>query len=504
LVPVVLIAGSWIGWSALEKRFENLSQDKSISEDRFYVWRDSIRHFPNFPVFGTGNGTFEIVEPITRQNLGEDRVIYQNAHNEYVEAIVEGGLARFALTVLFVVIVTVSGIRSYRRHAGRTLGWLLWGGLVGFWAVAIHSLFDFGIHYPAIAMLATILAAHIAAARQSEGPVETTRVPTVACLLIASSMILLGVLLVWQGYIGDRAARYRNAAILEARSADAEAPQRRVAYLEAAVRCQPDNFRYCNELSLAYSELSRLERNPSMAEHDVLESLRYARKARDLSPVFARPQVRLGVNGSHLSRAQSPAWYFERALRSSPTDPTIWFAAGKQRYDSGDLTGAWRDWKRSLDIDLRHFDTIVVDAKKQLTWAELIDQVFPSAPKSIYVAMERLYPEPSTEQRIPFLKRAVKEFDQMGPKRAASDDLLHGKILRELKRDDEAIVALKLGLTKEPSSMALHWELAQAYYDREMFLEAQKEVRFILGRRSSDLQARELSEVLERELILSQ
>jgi O-antigen ligase len=487
LIPVVLIAVSWIGWTALESRFISLAADGSVKEGRFDVWRDTLSLFPRFPVFGTGNGCFEIMEPLTRQNMGAEFLAFPHAHNEYVEALVEGGLARFALTLTLIGVVTAAGMRNFRHLEGRTLGWLVLGGLLGLWAIALQSFVDFGMHIPAVAILAVVLTAHVVSARLKEMPGDRARLPLPICVAIAVMMVLLGGLLVSKGYQEDKAERFRNASILEKRNQKTGDPARRVAYLEAAVRCCPDKYKFRNDLSNAYLDLSKSTADPAEAERYLLDSLREARTTRDISPVYVRPHVRLGVYRTHLAQGEASTWYLERARRSSPTDPAIWYAsgkerfdAGKKRFDAGDLPGAWSDWqvawsdwRRSLTGSSRHLSAIIADAKLHATPAEFLDKVLPDDQPELLVeaALKWVSDDEPAELRRPFLAKA----------------------LAALARGDGG-----------PNLLDCRWKLAHACYEVKQFADAKRQVDAILLHWPRNSDVLEFQEVINRDLLINE
>ncbi len=64
----VLVAGGCIGWGSLEARFAKLGADSNASESRFNLWKDALAFAPRFLVFGSGNGTYEVIDPIARSH----------------------------------------------------------------------------------------------------------------------------------------------------------------------------------------------------------------------------------------------------------------------------------------------------------------------------------------------------------------------------------------------------------------------------------------------------
>jgi tetratricopeptide (TPR) repeat protein len=133
----------------------------------------------DFPIWGTGYGTFQYVEPLTRRDP-ESELIWSNAESDYVEALVEGGLVRLAISVLAIGFLFWLGYRAVRFARSQQAGALAMGALFGLTAIVVHSFVDFGLHIPAIAVLAAVVCAHLAAAgaRSQTGGRPTTEDPS--------------------------------------------------------------------------------------------------------------------------------------------------------------------------------------------------------------------------------------------------------------------------------------------------------------------------------------
>jgi O-antigen ligase len=106
---------------------------------------------PRHPVFGVGWNAFATAYPWYRTLPGPDWV--GEAHNDYLQALTDGGLVGIALT-LGLVGVALRGALARARRSPLDLGLL--GALLG---LALHALVDFNWQIPANAATWTALAA---------------------------------------------------------------------------------------------------------------------------------------------------------------------------------------------------------------------------------------------------------------------------------------------------------------------------------------------------------
>ena len=113
----------------------------------------------DFPLWGTGCGTYELADMLHRTDAADEDMVVDHAHNDYLEMLVEGGLAQLVPGVLAMILVFRLGLGAASRLAGEPAGGMAIGALMGFATVAIHSFSDFGLHIPSCAALAVVLAA---------------------------------------------------------------------------------------------------------------------------------------------------------------------------------------------------------------------------------------------------------------------------------------------------------------------------------------------------------
>lgn len=134
----------------LDRRL-NLAGQDSVS--RFEVYKTTAQEIQAHPFVGTGYGTFaEVFELMRSQNTYKD---YLKAHNTYLENILELGLpAALALFSIFVtfLVMTYRGLRH--RQSGTLYPCLGFSATV---LVAAHSLVDFSLQIPAVAMTYSLI-----------------------------------------------------------------------------------------------------------------------------------------------------------------------------------------------------------------------------------------------------------------------------------------------------------------------------------------------------------
>jgi tetratricopeptide (TPR) repeat protein len=286
-----LVAAAWSGFDRVQARLGTLWSGEALHDARLARWRSDWPLIREFPVWGTGLGTFTPLEPLhpvaredaaaIQEMLGrgnaraprhavpaEDAVpLWEHAHDDYLEALVEGGLVRLGVTLVAIGLMFWLGFRAVRRHAGRPAGCLALGALLAFTAFVLHSFVDFVIYLPAIAVLAAVLCAHLAGlgraptvpddggpppAGGAGGNVFTLRLLGLAPAAGAVAAVLLGVVLWGAGRRAERAEWFRLAAMRAGVHGDAGGQERRLAYLTEAVRHTPENASLQLELADAY------------------------------------------------------------------------------------------------------------------------------------------------------------------------------------------------------------------------------------------------------------
>jgi O-antigen ligase len=163
---LVLIAGValgtvWLGGDPLANKIEASRQELNFDTDaarqgasRREIWRVTLRMFAAHPLLGIGMGAYYVAVPAFHDASGTMKP--QEAHNDYLELLASGGLVGLAIGLWFAVVVfrrTRQNLQSpnlFRRAA-------CFGATIGIVGVAVHSLFDFGLHMTVNALVFTTL-----------------------------------------------------------------------------------------------------------------------------------------------------------------------------------------------------------------------------------------------------------------------------------------------------------------------------------------------------------
>ena len=147
----VLVLGYALGWKALEPRWSQLARD--------YAARDGIyeRARPmaaDYPIFGTGPGTFAAVFNLYRDTT--ETYWPAQIHNDWLETRITFGWAGSALISLAFVTVLVRWFVPGGIHGSRPFVVLTWLALAG---CLVHARFDFPFQIYSILFLFLVLCA---------------------------------------------------------------------------------------------------------------------------------------------------------------------------------------------------------------------------------------------------------------------------------------------------------------------------------------------------------
>lgn len=498
IVPIILVVGllAFLGIAPLESRLAGLWRGSFINDGRVQIWKNILPLGVRNPILGTGYGTLPYVEPLFRTQdyagYGPD-VIVDHAHNDYLEAFVEGGFLRLAATVALVYFLIRLGRQAMKRHEVRSPGRMAVGALFGVIAVAAHSFVEFGLFTPAVTCLAVVLAAFLASmARSDPADLPTPRsentlvAPGVGGAALAGFVLCaLALILVRHGALLATEDRLRVNAFQALNKYTPPNPEQAASYLNDAVRRDPLDADLRAELGqiLLDSGTAALQSKPGAAPADdarkragqalLAEGMRQMIAARDLCPLLARPQARIGAfakgsnnpTGFALAESEPPEKYWERAQRLAPYDPDLLFYIGEHEFAAGRFERAWVAWREALRRRHVHVREIVTSALGKLSADEAMKQVLPPDAGLLVKAAQLLGDDPArADARKQFLRKAREMLIATTTGRDADSAHLLAVAHRLLGETPQALSAYHEALALAPHKAEWRYEYAETLY----------------------------------------
>jgi O-antigen ligase len=134
------------------------SRFRQIDYTRYLIYKAALVLFREFPWLGSGFGTFG--DLFFRYQSGEmQEYYYLYTHSDWLQLLLESGLAGFVLVTAGWLIFLTSLVKQwYRRHNTLARGLGL-GGISALGAGSFHALVDFPLHIPALALVFAGIAA---------------------------------------------------------------------------------------------------------------------------------------------------------------------------------------------------------------------------------------------------------------------------------------------------------------------------------------------------------
>jgi O-antigen ligase len=151
-----LVMVSWLGVKEIAQRFSSMKAMEVSSGKRASMRRDTWRIFVEHPWMGTGLGTLQIVFP-AYDTLYDGRIV-NHAHNDYLEALAETGIAGGLCCALYLGLLLFHSAQQLSRGHASFAAVLNLSGLVACAGFLVHSLVDFNLHLPANAQLFFLVA----------------------------------------------------------------------------------------------------------------------------------------------------------------------------------------------------------------------------------------------------------------------------------------------------------------------------------------------------------
>jgi len=150
----------WIGGVELTRRVGTIgteTKQELAGGLRWTIDKDGFRMFVHKPILGWGLGTFPVAYPQFRTFY--TTFFINDAHNDYLQFLVETGAVGFALVIWFVVAFYRSALKKLRDWPEDISSAVTLACLLGCTGILVHSFVDFNLQIPANAAWFYVLCA---------------------------------------------------------------------------------------------------------------------------------------------------------------------------------------------------------------------------------------------------------------------------------------------------------------------------------------------------------
>lgn len=151
-ISIIVFVSLYVGIGTTIERF---AVDEILNEGRPAVWANVSGIVSDFPVFGSGLGTFATLYPAYEEIWKAGR--YSHAHNDYLEYLSELGAVGFALLLGGILFMLGRSYLMWRERRHPEVKGLTLGGIIAVISLLIHSIGDFNLHIPANMLLFTVV-----------------------------------------------------------------------------------------------------------------------------------------------------------------------------------------------------------------------------------------------------------------------------------------------------------------------------------------------------------
>jgi tetratricopeptide (TPR) repeat protein len=352
--------------------------------------RDAAEMIRTFPTVGVGLGGFEWIFPTFDRSFESSTAAY--LENEYAQALSDTGPLGLAAVLLFVGVIGWRYVRALRNPDDERVGLAAAGLGYGLAAVMVHSLSDFGQHFPSNACLSALTCGLLfnlgrRRRRRGERMIAIGRAVGVAMLILVMTVGTFAVVTAvraWRAEDHFNHAERLASALDDAgwRGSDAQYAALFDA-AAAAVRAEPDNahhryraayYRWMWVASQVDEQTGRVRVNDQTvsAARRVVDELNDARAS---CPTYGLVYALLGqIELKFLNRPEPGYAHIESGWRLSRNDADAAFVAGQADARRGRFDDAARKFDDALRINPNVVERVIAVYLHQYNRPELAAQ----------------------------------------------------------------------------------------------------------------------------------
>ncbi len=167
-IPIILLGGVGLivivgfGFKSVNYQLSSFFVQKRKKEiesfnGRTFVWKATLDLIRDYPVLGTGPGTFPYVYEKYLKKYFNRRIGDEYAHSEYLWVMSEWGIVSILLVIWMQIIIFKESIGWYLTSHSKSMRSLALGITCSLVAISIHSLADYNLHFMANMFVVVVL-----------------------------------------------------------------------------------------------------------------------------------------------------------------------------------------------------------------------------------------------------------------------------------------------------------------------------------------------------------
>jgi O-antigen ligase len=156
MIIAVFIGVLYFGGDEALTRLVGTVDSSDPTTGRTHFWGGTVEIIKDHPLTGAGLGAFSAAYP--RYDTANGNYRLEQAHNDYLQILSDGGMVGGLLGLVFVVLLFRTALKRMQTHDKFRRGVAL-GALSGCAGVLVHSFFDFTLHTTANGLMFLLLAA---------------------------------------------------------------------------------------------------------------------------------------------------------------------------------------------------------------------------------------------------------------------------------------------------------------------------------------------------------
>lgn len=155
---IAVFTVAFVGGDTVTTRIESIQNEVGENQEkrvnRLAIWKPTLEIIKERPLLGVGFGGYSAA--ITQYDKSSGKFSIQQAHNDYLEILANGGIIAFIFVLIFGYIFINKATKQLKSRSPLRRA-SCFGAILGIIGVAIHNFVDFGLHPLINAMIFTVL-----------------------------------------------------------------------------------------------------------------------------------------------------------------------------------------------------------------------------------------------------------------------------------------------------------------------------------------------------------